>query len=85
LRPVVWLRFRLAATACEVTGTGAVEDGSDVPARIRVLERQTAMIQGEQVLAMAEWFADATDRHPRGAPAGPPPPPIRAPDESPPF
>ncbi|HEX3613332.1 MAG TPA: DUF222 domain-containing protein [Sporichthyaceae bacterium] len=53
----------LAATAGEITWTGAVTDGTDVLARIGVLERQVAMVQGEQVLAMAEWVADSLDRH----------------------
>ncbi|HEX3611951.1 MAG TPA: hypothetical protein VHU88_09720, partial [Sporichthyaceae bacterium] len=58
-----------AATAGETTGTGAVTDGTDVLARIGVLERQIAMVQGEQVLAMAEWVADSLDRHEAERPA----------------
>ncbi|HEX3610206.1 MAG TPA: DUF222 domain-containing protein [Sporichthyaceae bacterium] len=38
-------------------------------ARIGVLERQIAMVQGEQVLAMAEWVADSLDRHEAERPA----------------
>jgi hypothetical protein len=59
----------LPATAGQVTGTGAVTDGTDVLARIGVLERQIAMVQGEQVLAMAEWVADSLDRHRAECPA----------------
>jgi hypothetical protein len=59
----------LAATAGQVTGTGAVTDGSDVLARIGVLERQIAMVQGEQVLSMAEWVADSLARHRAECPA----------------
>jgi hypothetical protein len=58
-----------AATAGQATGTGAVTDGTDVLARIGVLERQIAMVQGEQVLAMAEWVADSLDRHRAECPA----------------
>jgi hypothetical protein len=58
-----------AATAGETTGTGAVTDGTDVLARIGVLERQIAMVQGEQVLAMAQWVSDSLDRHRAECPA----------------
>jgi hypothetical protein len=59
----------LAATAGQITGTGEVTDGSDVLARIGVLERQIAMVQGEQVLAMAQWVTESLDRHDAERPA----------------
>ncbi|HEX3826577.1 MAG TPA: DUF222 domain-containing protein [Sporichthyaceae bacterium] len=59
----------LAASRDETIWTGAVTDGTDVLARIGVLERQIAMLHGEQVLAMAEWVADSLDRHRAECPA----------------
>ncbi len=52
----------LAATRDETPWTGEVTDGSDVLARIVLLERQISMLAGEQVLAMAEWVAGSLDR-----------------------
>ena len=52
----------LAATRDETPWTGEVTDGSDVLARIVLLERQIAMLAGEQVLAMAQWVAGSLDR-----------------------
>ncbi|HEX3612224.1 MAG TPA: hypothetical protein VHU88_11105, partial [Sporichthyaceae bacterium] len=59
----------LAATADETTWTGAATDGTDVLARIGLIERQIAMLHGEQVLAMAERVADSLDRHEAERPA----------------
>jgi hypothetical protein len=58
-----------AATAGQITWTGVVTDGTDVLARIGLIERQVAMVQGEQVLAMAEWVSDSLDRHEAERPA----------------
>jgi hypothetical protein len=66
-----WFALRAAMVATdgvdpaepEYVDTGAVGDGSDALARIRLLDRQVAMSHGEQVLAMAEWMAGARARH----------------------
>jgi hypothetical protein len=47
----------------EDPGPGAVVDGSEVLARIGLLERQIAMAQGEQVAAPAEWVSGARARY----------------------
>jgi hypothetical protein len=49
--------------------SGALGDGCDVLARVGLLDRQVAMVQGDQVLAMAEWMAGAQARQSAQCPA----------------
>ncbi len=73
----VWFALRAAIIAPDGVDpaepdhldTGAVGDGTDALARIGLLDRQVAMVQGEQVLAMAEWMAGARARHLAARPA----------------